>query len=97
LLLSRIVQFIAVGAPENWPDVGEDTIADPRMKGHLSVLKPDQIVSIWFLECFTEEVVPWTRVDKVLNSVHVVIPDQVIGNWSTNDLVALIKDHAANI
>jgi len=97
LLLSRIVQVIAVGAPENWPDVGEDTIADPRMKGHLSVFKPNQIVSIWFLECFTEEVVPWTRVDKVLNSVHVVIPNQVIGNWSTNYLVALIKDHAANI
>ena len=75
----------------------EDTVADPGVKGHLSILKPDQIVSIWPLESLTEEVVARARIDKVLNSVHVVVADQVIRIRSTNNPVALIEDHAANI
>ena len=75
----------------------EDTVADPGVKGHLSILKPDQIVSIWLLESLTEEVVARARIDKVLNRVHVVIADQVIRIRSTNNPVALIEDHADNI
>jgi hypothetical protein len=67
------------------------------MKGHLSIFKPDQIVSIWPLESLTEEVVARARIDKVLNRVHVVIADQVIRIRSTNNPVALIENHAANI
>lgn len=67
------------------------------MKGHLSELKSDQIVSVWLLESLTEEVVARARIDKVLNRVHVVVADQVIRIRSTNNLVALIENHAANI
>lgn len=75
----------------------EDTVADPYMKGHLSVLKPDQIVSVWPLKSLTDEVVARARIDKVLNRNHTVVADQVIRIRSTNNLVALIENHAANI
>ena len=93
LLLSRVVQLIAVGVPEDRLDEGEHVLIVAGVVSHLTVLKPDQIVARFFGICFTFEVIARARADEVLNSADVVIITyQVDGIWSTNDIVVLVED-----
>ena len=92
LLLSRVVQLIAVGVPEDRLDEGEH-VSVAGVPSHLTVLKPDQIVARFFGICFTFEVIARARVDEGLNSADVVISTyQTVGIWSTNDIVVLVED-----
>jgi len=91
MLLSRVVQVIAVRVPEDRLDEGEHgSVAG--VPSHLTVLKPDQIVARFFGICFTLEVIARARADEVLNIADVVITYHGAGIWSTNDIVVLVED-----
>ena len=93
LLLYRVVQFIAVGIPEDWLDEGEHVIIVGRMPRHFTVLKPNQIVARLPLIGFTFKVVTWARINEVLDIADVVVRSyNVVGIGSADDVVVLIED-----
>ncbi len=93
LLLSRIVQVIAVGVPEDWFNEGEySTVAE--MIRNFTVLKPDQIVARLSLIGFTFKVIARARINEVLDiaDVKVIRSYNSEGMGSTDDFVVLIED-----
>jgi len=96
LLLYRVVQVIAIGVPEDRLDEGEyNTVVG--MQRHFTVLKPDQIVARLSLIGFTFKVIAWARINEVLDSADVVRSYNAVGIGSTDDVVVLIEDKAADI
>jgi len=69
-----------------------------RMPRHFTVLKPNQIVARLSFISLTFKVIAWARINEVLDIADVVVTSyNVVGVGSTDDVVVLIEDQAADI